>query len=824
MQIKFLISGMSCAACSSRVEKVSLQVSGVTSAEVNLLSGTLVIEADSQAVINDVIAAVERAGYGAQIASDSIKKEIAPPSSSDNSIIKRITISACFLIILMYFTMGHMIGLPLPAWYAGRENIVIAGIVQLILTLPVVYLNRSYFGKGLKALFHRAPNMDSLIAVGSGASLIYGVFVLCYLIYATNTGDNEALSFYQGQFYFESSAMILTLITVGKYLESRAKGRAGDAIRSLMALAPKTATVLRDGVEQTIPTEEIILGDTVILRSGDRIQVDGTVLNGHAAVDQSAITGESVPIEKAQNDMVISGSICKEGYLQIRADRIGSDTTLSQVIRLVEEAGGSKAPIARLADKISGVFVPIVMTISLITVIVWLLADRAFDFALTMGISVLVISCPCALGLATPVAIMVATGKGASLGVLFKNAEALENIHSIDTVVLDKTGTVTMGDPTVVSVIPHNISENELVCLAAAVESKSEHPFAKAIVSYAEGRKMPTSDQFVVYPGRGVSALVDGRIIYGGNQSFLASVNIHVPKIALETHNGTPLYFGDENGIYLGCIVAADVIRPDAAQAVAMLRNLKLDVILLTGDNKKTASAIADNAGITQVISDVLPADKATVIAELQKQERKVLMVGDGINDAPALVTADIGMAIGTGTDVAVESADVVLMSNSLVGIYNAITLSKATIRNIKQNLFWAFIYNILGIPIAAGVLYPLLALRLSPMLGAAAMSFSSVFVVSNALRLQLFKGSKKIDKAEQNSSLEEKNMEQIIRVEGMMCPHCQARVESACKNVSGVTDAVVDLQKKQVTVYGKGNAEEIKAAIIAAGYEVVGE
>lgn len=821
MRIRFTVGGMSCAACSARVEKVTKQVPGVTQAEVNLLAGTMVVEAQSDAVIQQIIKAVQGAGYSASTEKEP-KKEAVPKEPQTSEMKKRILWSVFFLAVLMYFTMGHMLGLPLPDWYCGTQNALVAALLQFFLTLPVVLLNQSYYSKGLKALIKRSPNMDSLIAVGSGAALVYGIFVLFRMAFAFGEMDLATVEKYKNDLYFESAAMILTLITVGKFLESRAKGKAGDAVRQLMDMAPKSATVVRDGTEVVLPIEQVCVGDIVVIRSGERIQVDGTVISGHAAVDQSPITGESVPVEKKVNDKVSAGTICSEGYLEFRAEKIGQDTTLAQVIRLVEEAGGSKAPIARLADKIAGVFVPVVMVIAAVAAIIWLLVGQDFEFALTTGISVLVISCPCALGLATPVAIMVGTGRGASMGVLFKNAQALENLHKADTVVLDKTGTLTQGKPSVTAVLPHQISEHQLLELASALEAKSEHPFAKAIMERAGACNIPEVSDFAVLPGQGVCAIMNGRKCYGGNTALMQSIGVAVPDHSTYSEQGgTPLHFAAEDGTYFGCIVAADVIREDTAEAVEQLKQLHLDVVMLTGDNENTAKAIGEKAGISHIISDVLPADKAGAVQKLRDQGKNVLMVGDGINDAPALVTADVGMAIGAGTDIAMESADIVLMNNSLTGIYNAVSLSRETIRNIKQNLFWAFFYNILGIPIAAGVLFPSFGIQLSPMIGAAAMSFSSVFVVTNALRLRFFKTKENAVKTEIIVQ-EEQNMELIIKVEGMMCPHCKARVEGVCKEIPGTVDAVVDLQEKQVTVTGTASREALEKAIVNAGYEVI--
>ena len=819
MKIKFNVTGMTCAACSARVEKVTKAVSGVESAEVNLLGGTMVVEAQSEAVKESIIQAVKDAGYGASVSGEK-KQESAPADSAMKEMKKRIIGSVVFLVILMYFTMGHMIGLPLPHWYHGQNSALVAALLQFFLTLPVVYLNRVYFTRGIKALWHRSPNMDSLIAVGSGASMIYGVAALFRMAYSMGHGDRDTVSFYSENLYFESAAMILTLITLGKFLETRAKGKTGDAIRALMDLRPETATVLRDGQERTIPADQVGVGDIVIVRSGGRIPVDGTVLEGRGAVDQSALTGESVPVDVEPGDTVAAATINTEGYLKFRADKVGADTTLYQVIRMVEEAGGSKAPIARLADKIAGVFVPVVMGIAAVTFLAWMFAGKTLEFSLTAAISVLVISCPCALGLATPVAIMVGTGRGAAMGVLFKNGAALEHLHNVDTVVLDKTGTLTEGKPAVTDLLPASVTERELLSIAAALESRSEHPFAKAILAKAKDIRFAEVADFETLPGRGVAGSVNGIRCFGGNRRLMEEQGITVPEYPpLAAQGKTPLYFGDETGRYLGAIAAADVLKADSQAAVAAMKKLKLQVVMLTGDNGVTAKAIAEAAGIDRVISDVLPTDKANVVKSLQAEGRKVLMVGDGINDAPALVTADVGMAIGAGTDIAMESADVVLMTGALTGVGNAVRLSKSTIRNIRQNLFWAFFYNCLGIPVAASGM-------LSPMIGAAAMSLSSVFVVTNALRLRRFKAAETVHKvkaATVEDKKEETKMETVIKVEGMMCTHCKAMVEKVCKAVPGTADAVVDLQAKTVTVTGSADVAALKRAITDAGYEVVG-
>ena len=832
MKIKFQVTGMTCAACSARVEKVTKAVSGVLSADVNLLAGTMQVEAASEDIAAAIILAVQKAGYGASLPGENKeekKTEKAPAEDAMKEMKQRIIGSFACLIVLMYFTMGHMVGLPAPHWYVGAENALVAALLQFFLTLPPVYLNRVYYSRGLKSLWNKAPNMDSLIAVGSIASLVYGIVALFRMAYGMGNGDWELVQMYRENLYFESAAMILTLITLGKFLETRAKGRTGDAIRALMDLSPKTALVRRCGEVTEIPVEEVRVGDIVIVHSGGSIAVDGTVLEGRGSVDQSALTGESVPVEKLPGDSVSAATINMEGYLELRADKVGEDTTLSQVIRMVEEAGGSKAPIARMADKIAGIFVPVVMTISVITFVVWMIAGYGVEFALNCAISVLVISCPCALGLATPVAIMVGTGRGAQMGVLFKNAQALENLHHIDTIVLDKTGTLTTGKPAVTDILPAEVSEAKLMQIASSLESRSEHPFAKAILKKMGKNRYPAASDFETLPGRGVSATVNGIRYYGGNDRLMKELGIAIPDLPeLGTKGKTPLHFASEKGEYLGTIAAADVLKADSLSAIKAMQELGLDVVMLTGDNKITAKAIADKAGITHIISDVLPADKAAAVRDIQSRGHKVLMVGDGINDAPALVTADVGMAIGAGTDIAMDSADIVLMNSSLASVSGAVELSKATIRNIRQNLFWAFFYNTLGIPLAAGALFLPFGLQLSPMIGAAAMSMSSVFVVTNALRLRLFRPKTApvyVQMVENNTEEiiyeEVPAMETVIKVNGMMCKHCKATVERVCKAVPGVQDAVVDLAAKTVTVTGDADLEALKQAIVAEDFEV---
>ncbi len=836
MDLKFDVTGMTCAACSARVEKVTRQVSGVENAEVNLLAGTMTVETENPEVSEEIICAIQKAGYDANVAGEKKKQEKTQKETVDVGLAqmkKRIIWSAICLVVLMYFTMGHMVGLPAPKWYMGTENALVAALLQFFLILPPVFLNRVYYTRGLKALWNRAPNMDSLIAVGSGAAIVYGVAALFRMAFAMGHGDWDTVALYSKNLYFESAAMIVTLITFGKFLETRAKGKTGDAIQQLMDLSPKVATVRKGDKEVTVPIEEIKIGDVVIVRSGGNIPVDGTVVSGRASVDQSALTGESVPVEKSIDDTVAAATLNTEGYLEIRTDKTGEDTTLAQVIRMVEDAGGSKAPIARLADKIAGVFVPIVMSIAVVAFIAWMIAGKSLEFSLTTAISVLVISCPCALGLATPVAIMVGIGRGARMGVLFKSAEALEQLHKINTVVLDKTGTLTTGKPTVTAILPNAIDEDKLLTIAASLEAKSEHPYAKAIMNKVGTFTALEVSEFETLPGRGVSGIISGEKHYGGNRRLMDELGVAIPEYADAVGDGnTLLYFAREK-TYLGAISVADVLKADSSEAVAAMHKLGLDVVMLTGDNEKTAKAIAAKAGITHVISDVLPTDKAGAIAKLQAEGRKVLMVGDGINDAPALVSADIGMAIGAGTDIAISSADIVLMKNSLRSVAEAIALSKATMRNIHENLFWAFFYNTLGIPVAAGLLYPAFHIQLSPMLGAAAMSLSSVFVVSNALRLRFFKvksdgnaaapqTAQEVKTIKTTEIKEDKDMETIIKVDGMMCGHCKARVESVCKDIEGTVDAVVDLEKKQVTVTGNASLDALKKAITDAGYTVV--
>lgn len=810
MKLKFRVTGMTCAACSARVEKVAKQVPGVDKADVNLLAGTLIVEATSEEVYEQVIERIKDAGYGASAYS----KEKQAPNEAGVSIERRILFSAVLLIVLMYFTMGHMVGLPMPSWYHGVQNGQVAALLQLFLTLPVLILNAAYYKNGFRALWNKSPNMDTLIAIGSGTAFSYSVFAMFCIAYGMGHGDWVLVEQYRGSLYFESAAMIVTLVTLGKYLENRAKGKTTNALEKLMNLRPNNAAVKRNGQILTVPVDQVKIGDIVIIRSGSCIPVDGSVISGRIFCDQSAITGESIPVAKETGDMLIAGTICTHGYVEMKAEKVGEDTTLAQIVRLVEDAGGSKAPIARIADKVAGIFVPAVLAISALTFVAWMLSGAEFIFALTTAISVLVISCPCAMGLATPVAIMVSTGSGAKMGVLYKNAEALERLHNVDTVVLDKTGTLTEGKPAVTDVIVNSVNQNELLQIAVSMETYSEHPFAAAILDYGKKSDILPVREFKTLPGQGISAIINEQRYFAGSRCFVESMGLQVPECLEYTQQGkTPLYFARENQ-FLGVIAVADTLKEDSQDAVNLMHKHHLDVIMLTGDNSVTAKAIASKAGISHIISDVMPQDKAQVISDLRSQGHKVLMVGDGINDAAALVTADVGMAIGSGTDIAIDAADIVLMGNSLHSVVDAIRLSKATIRNIKQNLFWAFFYNALGIPVAAGALYTAYGIGLSPMLGAAAMSLSSLFVVTNALRLGRFKSSVTVKK-------EIAKMETIIYVDGMMCTHCKARVESVCQAIAGVESAEVNLEKKYVALTGEADIAVVKKAITDAGYEV---
>lgn len=747
MKEKFTVEGMNCAACSAAVEKAVKKLDGVAEANVNLLGKSMTVKFDEN-IINsqDIKKSVTEAGFTA-FSSDKKNIQAQTPEKNHSKKLKavktRLALSVFFLVILMYISMGHMIGLPLPSFMQGAKNSVTFAFSQFLLTIPIVFLNKKYYTVGFKALVNKTPNMDSLIAISSSAALFYGIFSIFMIGYGLGHNNYDIVHKYMENLYFETAAMILTLISIGKFLEERSKGKTSDAIKKLIDLSPKTAVVIRNGKETEIPVEEIVVGDIIVVKPGGRIPVDGVIFEGSTAVDQSALTGESIPLEKATGDNVMSASINKTGFFKMKATRVGSNTTLAQIISLVEDASATKAPIAKLADRVSGVFVPIVISISLISAIAWLILGYTAEFSLSIGISVLVISCPCALGLATPVAIMVATGKSATKGILIKSAEALETAHSVNTVVLDKTGTVTEGKPSVTDIIPSsNIESDELIRIAASIEKLSEHPLAEAIVDYAYENKyvLAPAENFNAIPGKGITASISGKKYFAGNAAFLLENNISVDEAkgkttSLSAQGKTPLLFASKNCL-LGIIAVADTLKQTSAEAVKLLKNMGCEVIMLTGDNAATAEAIKSQVGIDKVISDVLPSQKEAEIRKLQEKGKKVAMVGDGINDSPALVRADVGIAIGAGSDIAIESAGIVLMKNDLRDVAEVIRYSKATIRNIKQNLFWAFIYNSLGIPLAAGVFYPLFGWTLNPMIGAAAMSLSSVFVVTNALRL----------------------------------------------------------------------------------------
>ena len=841
MKQKFDVTGMTCSACSAHVEKSVSKLEGVQCVNVNLLQNSMVVEYDDNALgTTDIIHAVESGGYGASVQGENKTQEAPKNVAAEemHHMKRRLIASFCFLIPLFYISMGHMMGAPLPAILLGDENVMIFALTQLFLTIPVLIINKKYYVVGFKALWNKAPNMDSLIALGSAASVVYSVFAIYSMAYAMGHGDLMTAHHYGMELYFESAAMILTLITVGKYMETRSKGKTSEAISKLMDLAPKTATVLRNGVEQEIPVEEVVTGDTIIVKPGQRIPVDGKIIEGFSAVDESAITGESIPVEKQVGDTVIGATVNKSGYFRMTATRVGKDTTLSQIIALVEEAGASKAPIAKLADKVSGVFVPVVITIAVLAAVIWFVAgNQPFSFALSIGIAVLVISCPCALGLATPTAIMVGTGKGAEYGILVKSAESLEIAHQVQTVVLDKTGTLTEGKPVVTDVVlAKGILRNRLLKQAAAVEALSEHPLAEAIVAYAKEKEVAfeKAENLTATAGQGVEADVAGKHILAGNLKMMQERGIQLGEweakaVELAEAGKTPLFFA-ENETFLGIVALADTLKPTSKAAVDAFHQMGIEVVMLTGDNKRTAQAIAKELDI-QVIAEVLPQDKEREVRRLQEQGKKVAMIGDGINDAPALMRADVGVAIGAGTDVAMESADIILMKSDLMDAVTAIELSHATIRNIKENLFWAFFYNACGIPLAAGVFYPLLEWKLNPMFAAAAMSFSSAFVVGNALRLRLFRPKyaktttalPKEDIQKEPTHKEEIGMKKVLKIEGMMCNHCTGRVEKALNDLEGVT-AEVSLEGKSatVTLSKEVSDETLVQTVTDAGYEVV--
>lgn len=870
----FAVTGMTCSACSSRVEKSVAALAGVQEVAVNLLKNSMVVSFDENTVSAEkIIAAVEKAGYGAALQQPAgVPAQAAQAGGGADAAAKayqamkrRLIISIIFAVPLFYISMGHMMGAPLPSFLMGNENALPFAFTQFLLLLPIVFVNFKYYSIGYKTLFHLSPNMDSLIAIGSSAAIVYGVYAIYKIGWALGRADMMTVHMFSMDLYFESAGMILTLITLGKFFESRAKGKTSDAITKLMNLAPKTAVREKDGAEEKVPVEEVQPGDVLIVRAGESIPLDGVLSEGRGVVDESALTGEPIPVEKQQGSSVIGGTINKSGYFKMQVTKTGADTTLAQIVNLVDEATSSKAPIAKIADKVSGVFVPVVITIAVLTTIGWLIMGESLEFALSIGICVLVISCPCALGLATPTAIMVGTGKGASSGILIKSAEALENAHSINTVVLDKTGTITKGKPVVTDIaVMGGRKPQEVLSIAYSLEKLSEHPLAEAVCNEAakQGIKPSEVADFKQIPGRGLSGIINSTLYLAGNKRLLDDYGLGdkaAAKLGEEfaEQGKTPLFFASESEL-LGIIAVADVIKATSPQAVAQLQSMGIDVVMLTGDNAKTAQAIGRQAGISHVVSDVLPQDKEAQIRKIQSEGKKVAMVGDGINDAPALARADVGIAIGAGTDIAIDSADIVLMKSDLTDVASTIRLSKAVIRNIRQNLFWAFIYNIIGIPIAMGLFYTAFGLKLNPMIGALAMSFSSVFVVSNALRLRFFKtGSQGAaaaqdevkndevnliqvntdDKGEFSMGLlgklfsheekqpagAEKVLSKVLSIEGMMCQHCVAHVTKALQGVEGVSGVKVDLDSKsaEVTADASVSDDALKQAVKDAGYEV---
>ena len=825
MTEKFNVTGMTCSACSAHVEKSVKKLDGVKSVNVNLLQNNMHVDFDETAVsVDDIINAVVSGGYGASVAGKEQEKKDNKIDNEISNMKFRLIVSLACLVPLMYISMGHMWGWPFLSVFHGAENGITFALTQMLLTLPIMYVNRKYYITGFKTLFHGAPNMDSLIAIGSGAAFVYGIIAIYCIGYGLGHGDKEFAHSYMMNLYFESAAMILALITLGKFLESRAKGKTSQAIEKLIDLSPKTAVVIRDGKEVTVGVDDVQIGEIVVVKAGQSVPLDGVIVEGNGAIDESAITGESIAVEKNVGDKVIGATINKSGYFKFKVEKVGEDTALSQIIHLVEEASASKAPIAKLADKVSSIFVPVVISIAVITIIVWLLLGKGVSFALSMGISVLVISCPCALGLATPTAIMVGTGKGAQYGILTKSAESLETAHQVDTVVLDKTGTITEGKPSVTDIAPVGISDKELLQIAASIEYLSEHPLAKAIVEKADGLEFSDVADFEQIVGQGVKGNVDGKKVLAGNYKMMRENNIEVSEDEIFANDGkTSLYFAVDNK-FVGIIAVADTIKETSRQAIEDMRNMGLDVIMLTGDNAVTANAIKNKLPLSSAVAEVLPSDKEEVVRKLQQSGHKVAMVGDGINDAPALTRADVGIAIGAGTDIAIESADIVLMKSNLQDVVTSIELSHSVIKNIKENLFWAFFYNALGIPIAAGVLYGIAGLKLNPMIAALAMSFSSVFVVSNALRLRFFKPKCNNIKTVKNEK-ENITMTKTIKINGMMCSHCTGRVGEVLNAIDGVSAEVsLDNGGQAVVTLAKDVSDDVlKKAVVDAGYEVVG-
>lgn len=832
MKQKFSVTGMTCAACSAHVEKAVKGLDGVQEVQVNLLGNSMSVTYNEPLTSLQICEAVAKAGYGATVMGETAAPTPAPVSDAQKSLKVRFVSSLVFLLPLFYLSMGHMMGWPIPHIFHGTQNAMVYALTLFLLTLPPMIINRAYFVNGFRSLWHRAPNMDSLIAVGSSAAVLYGIVALYAIGWGLGHGDTALVERYAMDLYFESAAMIVTLITLGKFLEARSKGKTGQAIARLMDLSPKTATVLRDGQEVTIPTQEVQVGDLLLIRPGSALPVDGVVVSGVSSVDESPLTGESIPVDKGEGDRVMSGCLNGAGMLTVRATQVGQDTTLSQMIALVEEAASSKAPISRLADRVAGIFVPVVMGIALLTALVWLVSGHTVAQALTSAVAVLVISCPCALGLATPVAIMVGTGVGAQNGILIKSAQALEQLGKVSCIVLDKTGTITQGKPQVTGVYPvGHLSEEQLLTIAASLEHPSQHPLGQAIVAHAQAQNLPLQEvtDFQAVHGKGVTGTLQGLPFLAGNQAMMEEAGVDLSPVAQRTRaltekGHTPLCFAQGTTL-VGVIGVADTVKPTSAQAVAELHKLGLEVVMLTGDHPATAQAIAQEVGVSQVIAQVLPTQKEGHIAQLQAQGHRVAMVGDGINDAPALARAEVGIAIGAGSDIALDSADLVLMKSDLLDAVTAVRLSRATLRNIKENLFWAFCYNAICIPVAAGVFYPLFHLQLSPMLASAAMSLSSVCVVTNALRLRRFRPTKSNTPAVCNSTCcelkgEESAMTQTIHIQGMMCPHCVSHVTQALNAIPGVS-AQVDLESGTATVTGDVSADTLKAAVEGAGYQV---
>ena len=841
MEKKFDVSGMTCSSCVANVTKAVEKLDGVSDANVNLMTNSMKVNFDENIVDDEkIIGAVEKIGYGASPAGEKVKEEDKPVDDRENALKHRLIYSITFMVILMYIAMGPMIHLPTPGIFHGREGAIIFAFSQFLLALPVVYINRDFYISGFKGLKNRAPNMDSLVAIGSLAALVYGIFAIYMMAYGFGQGDMELVDAYRHNLYFESSAMILTLITVGKYLEEKSKNKTRSSLANLMDLAPKMATVIEDGEEVVKNIEDVRVGDILLVRPGESVAVDGKVIEGASSLDESAVTGESIPVQKSVGDRVISASINTTGSFKFQAEKVGEDTTISQIIKLVDEANQSKAPIAKLADEIAGVFVPAVLIIAALTFGVWMALGYGFENALNFAISVLVISCPCALGLATPVSIMVATGKSADFGLLFKNAEVLENLHKIDVIVMDKTGTITEGKPILTDIVT-DLDQDEFLKIAGSIEKNSQHPLASAIINYAKENDIDLEEitNFNSVSGRGLNGEIAGNKYLAGNIEYMLEESIDLKDFKkkaeeLAGEGKTSMYFANESEV-LGIISVKDLPKNSSKDAIKLLRGMGKKIIMLTGDNEKTAEAIADEIGVDQTLAGLLPQDKNKEIDKIQKSGKKVLMIGDGINDAPSLAKADIGMAIGHGTDVAIESSDVVLMRSDLLDVVSALELSKATIKNIKQNLFWAFFYNTIGIPLAAGLLFPAFGIKLSPMFAALAMSLSSVFVVNNALRLRRFKprGVKRsLEEAKPSNEKEivkeenpiEKN-EKItkIKVEGMMCEHCEKRVSEALEKTGKVKDVLANYQEGTVKFVDSGiTAEEIKKAVEEAGYKII--